>query len=97
MEEYKFLLELPWLIVIALLGMFTHFLKKNIKGETPTAIIQYFKDNFKSTLTAIIVTVVTASGYFFQLNPDEFNDIVAIFLIGYMFDSTINKWDSNEK
>jgi len=82
--------NLYFLIFIAYISMFAHFLKKKVKGETMTAIGHYFKDNFKSTLVAIVsvligVMVVHSLG---QLN------IVSAVGIGYGVDSVFNKWES---
>jgi hypothetical protein len=92
----QFLFSFTGLYIVALLGMVTHFLKKNIKGETPTEILGYFKDNFKSTLIALILTSVMFFGYYelFVIDSD-FKDVMVIFLIGYTFDSAFNKYESN--
>lgn len=91
-----FLYSFTGLYIVALLGMFTHFMKKNIKGETPTEIIHYFKDNFKSTITAFILTTVMYLAYhqLFVASADV-KDIMVIFLIGYAFDSTFNKYETS--
>ena len=90
-----FVYSFTGLYIIALLGMFTHFLKKNIKGETPTEILSYFKDNFKSTITAFILTSVMYIAYHqLFITSADVKDIMVIFLIGYAFDSTFNKYES---
>lgn len=95
MEKYQWLFS-PWsLSAIAQIGMLTHFLKKKVTGETLTAIAGYFRDNVKSTLIAIIVTQVTVMGLFLSTPMDRPLDLVTIFLLGYTFDSSINKWDNN--
>lgn len=93
MEEFLF--SFTGLYIVALLGMLTHFLKKNIKGETPTEILTYFKDNFKSTITAFILTSVMYFAYYqlFVVESDV-KDLMVIFLIGYAFDSTFNKYEA---
>jgi uncharacterized membrane protein YesL len=90
-----FILTLPGLIVLGLVGMFSHFLKKNITGETTTEIFDYFRDHFKSTLLALIVTLVSVIGYKMALATGQAADIVVVFLLGFGFDSTLNKWDKN--
>lgn len=78
----------------ALLGMFSHFLKKNIKGESRTEVRNYFRDNYRSTLLALIATTV---GFAMIIMSDTVN-VVSAFGVGYLFDSTFNKWeDKGEK
>ena len=90
-----FIYSFTGLYIIALLGMVTHFLKKNIKGETPTEILNYFKDNFKSTITAFILTSVMFIAYHQMfVDAESVKDIMVIFLIGYAFDSTFNKYEA---
>jgi len=91
----QFLYSFAGLYIVALLGMLTHFLKKNIKGETPTEILGYFKDNFKSSLTAIILTSVMFFAYYqLFITAESVKDIMIVFLIGYAFDSTFNKYEA---
>lgn len=85
---------LPYLVyagyyVTALVGMFAHFLKKNIKGESRTEVKNYFRDNYRSTLLAVIATSV---GFAMIIMSDTAN-IVSAFGIGYAFDSAFNKWE----
>lgn len=90
-----FIFSFTGLYIVALLGMVTHFLKKNIKGETPTEILSYFKDNFKSTLTAFILTSVMFFAYYqLFVYESEVKDLMIVFLIGYAFDSTFNKYEA---
>ena len=91
----NFLYSFVGLYIIAILGMITHFLKKDIKGETPTKILSYFKDNFKSTITAFILTTVMYIAYHqLFVDGESVKDIMVIFLIGYAFDSTFNKYEA---
>lgn len=84
------------LFVVSILGMFVHFLKKNIKGETSTEIKSYFRDNFKSTLIALFFTGIAFVG---AISADAINanrliaSILTAALIGYTFDSVANQWD----
>jgi preprotein translocase subunit SecF len=91
----QFIFSFTGLYIVALLGMLTHFLKKNVKGETPTEILSYFKDNFRSTLTAFILTSVMYFAYYnlFVVESDV-KDLMVIFLIGYAFDSTFIKYEA---
>lgn len=93
MEQYNWLFTLPMLSLIAQVGMLTHFLKKKVTGETLTDIAGYFKNHVKSTLIAIIVTQVTVMGLAMATPMERPMDLVAIFLLGYTFDSTLNKMD----
>lgn len=99
MEKYLWLISLPSLLVIATIGMLMHFFKKNIKGETLTDIRNYFRDNFKSTFTAFVATIIGTLGIFFTLTPTNITGetmsllIIAAFGAGYTFDSIFNKWD----
>jgi len=90
----EMLLKPGILYVTAIVGMFTHFLKQNVKGETATAIGDYFKDNLKSTLVALVATSVGFVGYYFELATGAKADFVAVFLIGFLCDSLLNKWSS---
>ncbi|MGV8130497.1 MAG: hypothetical protein ACP5N7_00165 [Candidatus Pacearchaeota archaeon] len=78
---------------IAILGMLVHFLKKQIKGETILEIRDYFKQHFKSTIIAFISTTIAFFGYYFALGTGTPSDVVAVFGLGYTFDSVFNKWD----
>jgi len=95
MELPSIIFSMPSLIGIAYIGMFAHFLKKKIKGETLTDITGFFKDNVKSTMSAMIATGITALGLY-TLHTGEVIDILAFFKLGYMCDSSFNKWDSNK-
>jgi len=78
-------------LLAAYVGMFAHFLKKNIKGETSTQIADYFRNNFRSTLLAVISTCF---GFALLVITDSLN-LISAFTIGYTFDSALNKWDDN--
>lgn len=95
--NYQWLVSLPSLIIIALIGMFVHFLKMNIKGETLTDITQYFSVHFKSTVISIIATTVAALGYYFKLDHPDPEAIGIVFGLGYMCDSFFNKWDKQSQ
>ena len=92
----EFLLKPGYLLATALVGAFAHFLKKNVKGETLTEIGRYFHDNVKSTLLAIIVTLVSTVGYIMTLQTGTPADFVTVFLLGFGVDSTLNKWGPAE-
>jgi hypothetical protein len=81
------------LVALAFAGMFAHFLKKNIKGETLTEVKSYFKDNFRSTTLAVFGTII---GLLIAISTDSLNYVSAP-LIGYTFDSIFNKWENGVK
>jgi hypothetical protein len=92
-EGYEWIVTLPGLCAIALIGMLMHFFKQKIKGETITEIRDYFRSNVKSTFVAIVSTVVSVGAYYFALATEMPADIVTVFGLGYMCDSFFNKWD----
>ncbi len=93
MEKYAWIFTLEFQLLVGVIGMFVHFLKKKVMGETLTAIGAFFKDNFKSTIVAVISTIIGVVAYYFTLSVDAINDPMAAFGIGYTFDSVFNKWD----
>ena len=92
-EELEWILSLQSLLGIALVGMAMHFFKKKIKGETQTEIKQYFSAHFKSTVVALVATLVFTVSYYLTLATDMPADILAALGIGYTSDSAFNKWD----
>ena len=92
--EQALLTSFWFLYFVALLGMFSHFLKKNIKGETITAIKDYFKDNLKSTILAFIFTSIAFFGYYVWIKSGTDADILTVFFIGFSFDSLMNKYEA---
>lgn len=93
MEKYQWIFTLPSLIAIGIVGMFTHFLKKNITGETVAEVKDYFTNHFRSTLIAFIATVFGVAGYYFSMATGQLADIILVGSLGYNFDSLLNKWD----
>ena len=79
---------------LAFTGMIVHFLKKKVKGESFTAITGYFKDNLKSTIIAVITTLVGVAAYYTQMATNSNADLLAVFMIGYSVDSALNKWET---
>lgn len=73
---------------VGLLGMISHFLKLKIKAQTPHAILSYFVENFRDTLTAVIGLTVGIFGAWATMDPAAWmTGIIAAFPIGYTFDS----------
>jgi len=81
-----------FLIGLAYISMFAHFLKKQVKGETVTEIKNYFKDNFKTTLLAIIAVLI---GIVTIESLEQLNVVSAIG-VGYMCDSVFSKWEGKD-
>lgn len=77
---------------VALLGMLSHFLKKKIKGESITEIKSYFGDNVKSTVLALISTII---GFVILAKIGDVT-VVSAFGMGFTFDSVFNKWDNGK-
>ena len=91
-QAVPWLFTRPGLMLIAFVGMFCHFLVKNVKGETLTDITSYFKDHLRSTLVALIVTWISVLGYWYGFATNQAADVIVVFLLGFGFDSTLNKW-----
>lgn len=79
--------------LVALIGMFTHFARKKMKGETVTEVKNYFRTHFRSTLLALAGTIV---GFILLVSTDSLN-LIAAFLAGFTCDSAFNKWDDKEE
>ncbi len=79
---------------IAALGMLVHFLKKKVKGESFTLIWHFFRDNPKSTIIAVVATLVGVAAYYTQLATGSNADLLAVFTIGFTIDSALNKWSA---
>ena len=82
MEQLQWILQPLPLYFVSLIGMFTHFLKKQIKGESILDITDYFKLHFKSTILAFVATTIGYFGYQFLLASGQKADIFAIFAVG---------------
>lgn len=83
------------LYVVALMGMFSHYLKKLKKGETPTEVYHYFRDNFSCTLTSVMATTILFVMYLVTAYRTGSNsDILTVFLLGYTSDSMFNQYDT---
>jgi hypothetical protein len=93
MKEYAFFTTLPYLLLFANVGMILHFFKKKIKGETLIDIKDYFRNHFKSTVTAVLATIIFTAAYYLEISDGDTGDILAAFGIGYTCDSLFNKWD----
>lgn len=81
---------------IGVIGMFIHFLKKKIKDESLLAIWQFFTNNAKTSIMALLTTLVGVAGYYTQMASGTNADLITVFLIGFTFDSMLNKWEVRE-
>ena len=88
--EYTILYVLGNFFVM-LLGVFVHFAKRKIKGETIDDIKNYFKSHFKNTVITFIAGIVG----FASLVATAGLGWVASFLLGYTADSLFNKAAGN--
>ena len=79
------------LLLVGYVGLFVHFLKKKIKGETVTEVISFFTDNPKQTLLSVI-SVAVAILVVENKTPIGYE---SAFGIGFMADSLLNKWEGN--
>ena len=92
----EFIMSPFGLLIIAYLGMFTHFLKKKVRGESVTEIKKYFQDHFKSTFISAVATGIGFTIYFTAMLSGTMADIGIIFGIGFMSDSFFNKYEAPE-
>lgn len=97
MDELKALnfAALAIALVVALLGMFAHYIKKWLRGETHDTLLHYLfgAEAWKNTVQAVF-TVVAAVGSMFiagQVDISTFAGLLALFTIGYAGDSALNK------
>ena len=81
---------------VAFLGMIAHFLKKQIRGETFTAMGKWFATHPKYTILAVISMSVGVVAYYTQLSTGMAADYIAVFTIGFSLDSMLNKWDEKD-
>ncbi|MGD9697609.1 hypothetical protein [Acinetobacter sp.] len=74
-------------LLLTLLGVLTHFLKKKVKGQTKADIKLYFNSHFNDTLIMVIAALVM----FGSAAAASELGITSAFLIGYTADSLFNK------
>jgi len=89
--EYSFGFLLLNFIILTM-GIFSHFLKKKIRGQTIASIKEYFKGHFVYTLTMVIAAI---AGFIGLITTGSLG-IVASFLAGYAADSIFNKADGEQ-
>lgn len=77
-------------IIGGTLGMLMHILKRKVKGETLTSVINYFKYNFKYTTIAFI-TMLGSIWTIYSPEGDWYKLLAACLTAGYMSDSVMNK------
>lgn len=94
--ETLFEIQLIKLIMLAFCGMFLHFLKKKVRGESLTAISRYFTTHPKYTLMSSMATMLFTYGYFHEYMQGGTFDIIAAVMIGYNCDSLFNKLEETK-
>lgn len=101
MEELKALnfVALAIALGVSLLGMFTHYIKKWLRGETRESLMNYLfgSNSWKYTVQAVFAVFGTVFAMFTanQLDMSTFAGLVTIFTIGYAGNSAFNK-DSDQ-
>jgi drug/metabolite transporter (DMT)-like permease len=97
MDQYDnvliFVTNFWFLLFVAYLGMLLHFFHKKIKGESIRAMKNYFFEHAKTVLSSVITTLIFFLAYYLALSTGEVADLVAVFGIGFMCDSYLNKYD----
>lgn len=97
MEELKSLdlIGLVTALVIAIGGIFSHYFKKWLRGETDDSIIKYLFGGkaWKHTIAAVLAVVTTVITMYSagQLDLATISGLMTIFLVGYAGDSALNK------
>ncbi len=81
---------MAWAMVGGLMGMIVHILKKKVKGESASAIVDYFTDNMRYTITALIGMVVSVF-MIYDPNLIWYKAMLVGILAGYGSDSAFNK------
>ena len=82
-------------IVGGLLGMLCHILKKKVRGQSATAVWNYFTGHFKYTVMAVIAMLI-AVFMIYDPNMVWYKGFIAYFFAGFGSDSALNK-DGGEK
>lgn len=94
--EFKFLLSKYGLLIIAMLGMVVHFLKRKVTGESADEIVAYFRTHFKTLIISLVSVWIGWIGYASLLATGQIADVFAVFGIGYMCDSIFNRYDKQD-
>lgn len=88
-------------MAVALAGMFTHYVKKWLRGETDDTLMQYLFPNgaWKYTAQAVLAVISAVLSLFITGYADvsTLAGLTAIFTIGYTCDSLLNKDSSYTK
>ena len=88
----KIFMQYPmiWAMLGGVMGMMAHILKKKVKGETAEAIVDYFTDNTRYTMLALIGMVVAV---FTVYEPTMvwYKSMVVGIMAGLSCDSLFNK------
>lgn len=73
--------------IVMLLGVFSHFVKKKMKGQTLDDVKNYFRSHFANT----VITFGAGIVMFFAMVQSGGLGWVASLLLGYTADSVFNK------
>ena len=88
------LLTLSGVYAIALAGMFSHYLKKWLRGETSDSLWAYLfgKRTWKSTINASLAVLGSCFALFAtgELGVPTFSQVIAVFTVGYTCESMFN-------
>ncbi|MBQ09320.1 MAG: hypothetical protein CMD96_05980 [Gammaproteobacteria bacterium] len=88
----KIFMQYPmiWAMLGGVMGMMAHILKKKVKGETAEAIVDYFTDNMRYTITALIGMVVAVL-MVYDPNIVWYKSMLVGAMAGMTCDSAFNK------
>jgi hypothetical protein len=95
-KQYPWIMSLPSMITLSLLGMFCNFLNKKVKGETLTDVRRYFHDNLKSTFTSLVATIISTVILVATVGTGQIIDLIAVVQLGYTCDNIFNNWEKGK-
>lgn len=93
-------LNLTIALVIGMIGMFFHYLKMWLRGQTRISLAKYLfgKGTFKSTISALLAVFGTIFTMFASnmIDIKTISGMVTVFTLGYTGDSMLNR-DTEKK
>ncbi|MHA2099661.1 MAG: hypothetical protein ACW99A_13375 [Candidatus Kariarchaeaceae archaeon] len=93
---FRYLNHPVGLYLVALAGMFAHFLKKKGRNETDINISQFITNNMGSSINAWIWTTLFYIIYLQKIyHTGGEPDFMAVFMIGFAVDSATNKYSNS--
>jgi hypothetical protein len=88
-------LHLAVAISVAVAGMFFHYFKMWLRGQTKSTLLKYMfgKEALKSTLNTTVVVVGTVITMYVSnmISVSTISGLLAIFTLGYTCDSMLNQ------